>query len=1008
MKQLNVNKLATACAAALLTGGMLVHVSPAIAATAAGTQIKNLATVTYQDTNGNTYSAQSNEAIITVKQVYSAEVGTDTTKTAAPGQVVYIQHTLTNTGNGEDSYTVKAGNDTTISDQFDSSSIKVYLDSNGNGLADPGEQEVTASTPLTLAAGESVPLVIAVNIPNNVSANDTIGVKLDVTAASGQTVTDTSTSKGTDTLDGTNQTLITVTSNAVLNFTKSAVLDAAKNQITYTLSVTNTGNTAAADVKLYDALPTGTTYVSSSASGLLTSNGDTLPASTTLSESTLGVDLNKDGDAVDSLPGISATDSSLAPGATTSVTFKVAYDPANFNNDTNPGSAGDIIKNISYIKADTDGNPGTPDETVPSNPTQTPLPQLYGVNTDDTGGGASSGTDVVNDGNDDTDDTDNKQVVDIAPAGSTVLFKVDVQNTGTGPDTFELAVNKGTFPTGTVFTLWTPDGTVQLVDTNSQGGVDTGVINAGATSTIMVKAQLPAGVTGSNFQADLVATSASDPSTTPTSDSTPLVLGSVSAPGADLYDNVAKKGTTANEDDLAHSPEYGLNNGANLGTRPVYDATVGSTVTIPLYIDNNSGAADSFQLSLGSSFNGTTVGALPTGWSVLFYKGDGAGKPTGSPITSTALLPAGSNGNEYIAVVTIASDPAYALADYVADNDGDGVDEQLDANGDGDGDQPIFIRIQSANTGAADTMLDAIDVEDFSKLTLTPPGNNQIQPGGSVDYTNTLENTGNTSETVELTATNSLDPKDWGNVVKVPVDTTGDGKPDVMKTLAELAPGDEIIGVDLNGNPVVIEVTDSDNDNNPEVTIEPGEKLDLTATTFAPSSAAPGETDILTISATNVDPNGPSTSVEDTSNVILGQVRLTKKVAYDHNCDGTPSAADGSAVPYETSLTQKVAPGECAVWQIVAENQGDADALNVVVRDKIPAFSTYKTGSLSYCLATGCMPATVSDTADGDAGKFVDPNITFYVGLGADPANDKGGKLVPGEQSTVRFVTKVN
>jgi hypothetical protein len=64
MKPLQPTKLASACAAALLTGGLLLHVSPAMAATAAGTQIKNLATVTYQDESGNTYSAQSNEAII--------------------------------------------------------------------------------------------------------------------------------------------------------------------------------------------------------------------------------------------------------------------------------------------------------------------------------------------------------------------------------------------------------------------------------------------------------------------------------------------------------------------------------------------------------------------------------------------------------------------------------------------------------------------------------------------------------------------------------------------------------------------------------------------------------------------------------------------------------------------------------------------------------------------------------------------------------------------------------
>lgn len=997
MKKLHVNKLATACAAALLTGGMLVHISPVIAATAAGTQIKNLATVTYEDVNGNTYSAQSNEAVITVKQVYSAEVGTDTTKTAAAGQVVYIQHTLTNTGNGPDTYTVSAANDASVSDNLDSSSVKVYVDSNGNGLADAGEQEVSK---VTLEAGQSAPLVIAVTVPNNASTGQKLGVILNATAASGVPVSDISTSKGTDGKDATNQSMITVTTNAVVNYTKSAVLDAANHTITYTLTATNTGNQTAQDVKFYDALPAGTTFVSASASGLLTSNGDVLPAVGKVDEAT-GMDLNKNGTIETQLDGISATDASLAPGATVSVSFKVAYDPLTFNNDAIPGSAGDIVKNTGFLKADTDGNPNTPDDVVPSNPTQTVLPQQYGVDADDTGENTGNGADTVNDGKDDTDDADNVQTVDVAPAGTSVLFKVDITNKGTGPDTFELTLDKGNFPPGTVFTFWNADGTVQLVDTNSKGGVDTGMMDAGASTTIMVKAQLPTNASGSGFNADVFATSAKDPATTPTYDSTKLNLGAISAPGVDLYENDAtKKASPSNEDDLAKdaSGEYNINTGTKPGTRVSIAATVGSTVNIPFYIDNGSGSSDSFQLSAGSSWDGSAVGGLPTGWSVLFYKGDGAGKPTGSPLTSTALLPAMSSGNEYVAVVTVPKDPAYALADYVGNNDADAALERMDANGDGDGDQPVFIHITSSNSGASDVMLDAIDVTSLAQVTLTPPGSNQIQPGGSVDYNNTLENTGNTTETLELTSANSLGGQDWGNTVKV--DTNGDGAPD--KTLAELKVGDVIKGVDTEGQPVNIEVTDADNDGNPEVTLLPGEKFDLMPTTYAPSSAAPGETDILTIKATNVNANGPSASVEDTSIVILGQVRLDKKVAYDANCDGTPTGA------FEASLTAKVAPGECAVWEITAENQGDSDALNVIVRDKVPAYSAYNVSSLSYCLGDKCTPVTVSDAADTDAGQIVGSDISFYVGSGAVPASNKGGSLVPGEKATVRFVTKVN
>lgn len=49
---------------------MLVAQASAMAATPAGTDIRNRATLTYEDVNGNQYSAQSNESIVTVAEVY--------------------------------------------------------------------------------------------------------------------------------------------------------------------------------------------------------------------------------------------------------------------------------------------------------------------------------------------------------------------------------------------------------------------------------------------------------------------------------------------------------------------------------------------------------------------------------------------------------------------------------------------------------------------------------------------------------------------------------------------------------------------------------------------------------------------------------------------------------------------------------------------------------------------------------------------------------------------------
>lgn len=983
----NKRKLSQICAGALLAGGLVVSIAPAVAATAAGTLIKNLATVTYEDSAGNQYSAQSNEAVITVKQVYKAELSSDTPKTATAGQITYIQHTLTNNGNGTDTYNLTATNDGTITDNLDSTSVKVYRDLNGNGLVDAGEPEVTN---VTLAAGASAELVIAVAVPSSATTGQTLGVILTATTTNG-TVTDVSPSKGTDLADGTNQDLITVSGDAVLNYTKSAVLNAVTNQITYTLTITNTGNRAATNVNIYDAIPvdnTGTpmTLVSTSAQGLLAANGDTPPAAATLNETTLNIDLNNDGDKTDAaLAGISAIDASIAPNQTVSVNMVVQYDPATFNNNAIPGSAGDIVKNTAWLKGDLDGNPGTTEQPIPTNPTQTVLPQNYGVNTADTGEATG---DTINDGKDD-DAANNTQLVSQAPVGSAVQFLVDVTNNGSGTDTFELLIAKGNFPAGTTFTIWNEAGTVQITDTNNEGGVDTGPLAANATKTFMVKAQLPSTTSGNNggagFTATVTASSANDPSTTPASDTTNLKLGAITASGVDLTDSADGATPGVNVDDLGAAP-YTINDGTNPGTRATFSGTVGGEVEIPFYLDNDSGSPDSFKLYAGGS-DGSTLGTLPAGWTVEFYETDVSGNRTGSPITTTTSLPAGTTDKKYIAVVKISADPAQAAANYGT----------VDTNSDGDGDQLISIRVLSSATGASDIMMDAVDVAPLRQVALTPPGADQIQAGGSVDYTHTLDNTGNTQESFELTATNPGTTPGWNNTIMV--DTTGDGVPD--KAASQLLPADVIYGKDNNGAIVPVTWTDADNDKNPEVTLPPGVSMPITPIVFAPSDAAPGEINTLTVTATNLDaaPTAPDASVEDVSTVILGQVRLVKTVAYDAACDGT---ADGA---FAANLSTQVAPTECAIWKIVAENQGDVNALNVIIRDNVPTYTTYQAGSLKYALGTAAL-APLTDIVDTDTAEQVSGTVSFFVGTGATPTT--GGTLVPGQTATVQFSTKVD
>ncbi|MGQ7845575.1 hypothetical protein ACUNV4_13915 [Granulosicoccus sp. 3-233] len=1003
-RKFRLRPLAQACAASAVAGTMAACASSALAATAAGTEIKNLATVTYEDSAGNTYRAQSNEAIVTVAQVYFATVGTDIDTTGAPGQTVYLPYVLSNTGNGSDTFEVSAVDDISVADTIDADNITVYRDTNGNGQPDSGEPAITS---LTLAADEDASLVVAVRVPTTATDVDTLGVTLSATAQEGSgsavvgSVTDLTTGKGRDGTDGTNESLITITGDAVLVTTKTSSHDTANDQISYTITVSNNGNTAARDVILFDGLPAGTTYVSSSVSGLLTTNGDTLASSTAnfvesagldfngdgdvadSGETGLGIDLNTDGDTTDpTVAGVYAIDAELAPNATVSMTFTVSYDRDAFG-------GGYTIDNVGYVSADTNDS-GTSDTLVSSNTTSDVVSQDYAVTLADTGAGASAG---VNDGGDDDATVNDDQQVDSAASGGVVFFDLVVSNDGNGDDSFELAAAPGTFPTGTVFTFLDSTGSVQLTDTNGFGGVDSGVIAQSGSRSFRVRAQLPQGVSGDNggagYQATITASSSSDPSAPPASDPVFLSLLDIVAASSDLHS--ATGGTLGADEDPIGTPDY----------LPVSTVTAnaGETVTIPLYIDNVSGVSDAFQLSVGASWDGAALGALSEGWSVEFFASDGAGAPTGPAISSTPTLPGGSTDFEYFAVVTLPAEAALAAADHSSDNDVDASDETIDGNADGDGDYPLFFRIISASSGATDVLLEAIDVVPSRAVAFTPSASNQVEPGGTVDYQATLANNGNSEETLELTTSNSQ--PDFNNTVAI--DTDGDGVTDTV--LGNLVVGSTISVLQADGILLLIDVLDGDTDGNPELVLPPGAAIPLLTTVFAPSTAPSGQVDTMTLLATNTDATAgsPSTSVSFQSDVINGQIRLVKTVAVDTNCDGNPDS------PFEIVQSVEIEPNQCAIWRLVAENQGDVDARNVTIRDSVTAFTTFEAGGLmKYCLSNGCTPAAVTDADNDDAGGKSGSSLVFYAGTGSNPAGGQGGTLVPGEKATAQFVVRVD
>ena len=967
-------KLLPATAVLMATGVTL----SAYGATIAGTEIRNLATVSYEDSAGNSFTAQSNEAIVTVAQVYSASINsTDTSVAASPGQPVDISYTLENTGNGPDTYDLSAIDGIVGGDDIDADSIVIFADLNNNGQADAGEPAITD---LTLTAGEIASIVVRAEVPSDALAGEELGVTLTAQAQEGTgsavaaSVSDLTANQGPDGLDGTVESLITVTGDAVVVATKNSVHNSAAAQIDYTITIQNNGNADALNVVLQDAIPANTNFVAGSAvaSGLITSNSDILPALGVgvLDETADGIDYNNDGDTLDTLDGLTATDAVLPANATVTVSYTVSYDPALV-------SGGTVISNIAYITADVDGD-GVADAPISTNQVNDTIGNIALVTITDTA--ENTGGDSINDGQDD-DAANDVQLVDQASAGERVIFRNLVANNGNADDILELSISNTSFPAGTVFTFSNEDDTVQLGDSNGAFGVDAGLIPVGSSETITVIAQLPASINGpGNYDAVVTVTSANDTSIT---DTVTVRLGNIVESTIDIHN--ASGGVLGTDENPIGTPDY--------SAVSTIAADVNTSVNIPLFIDNDGNAGNAFQLAAGGVFDSATsaVNNLPSGWNVEFFLSDSNGNPTGAPVTATPVIAGQSTDFEIIAVVSIP-DQTLAVGNYSVDNDADGVVETVDGNNDGDGDYLLFFQVTSNSTGASDVTTAAVDVNPVIAASLSPNGSAQIAPGGTELYQNTLANNGNDAATYEIDSSNSQ--ASWSSTLSV--DTNGDGAADTE--LANITAG-TIQVQQPNGSVVAVEVAISAS-GQPIFTLDAGELLPIDATVFAPANAVDSEVDVLTINATNVD-TGDVVTAQNQTQVVSGQVNIIKTVAIDNNCDGAPDTAF-------VSNPGTVEPGQCLVWQIVAQNQGAANAFNVQVRDAAPAFTTYVPGSMSYCQSQNCVLVPVTDTVGDDEGEETAGDVVFYVGTGATPASGLGGELIAGEFATVQFSVQVD
>lgn len=246
----------------------------------AGTLIENTATATYQTGTG-TGSVTSNKVTVKVDELLDVAVSTLSTAPAtASNEPAVLIYSVTNSGNGPEAFNLAA--DPKISgNAFDGTVKSVVLDSNANGIYDPGVDTVLTAGALAtpvLAPDKSIKVFVLVTLPTGAADAQTSQVRLTATAQTGTGTPGTSFAGkgegGGDAVVGlttasANSLAALIASLANITLTKSAtILDpfgTAKPVpgavVTYSLAAKVSGSGAVDGLHVVDTIPDGTTYV---------------------------------------------------------------------------------------------------------------------------------------------------------------------------------------------------------------------------------------------------------------------------------------------------------------------------------------------------------------------------------------------------------------------------------------------------------------------------------------------------------------------------------------------------------------------------------------------------------------------------------------------------------------------------------------------------------------------------------------------------------------------------
>lgn len=268
------------CFALCATLGV-VTANPAFAAgTLAGTDIENTASATY-DTPSGPVTIQSNTVTIKVDElldvtVASTDPGDVTTSPGATGNV--LTYRVTNTGNGSEAFTLTP-NVANGGDDFDPTLTQIVLDTNNNGVYDPGVDTVyvAGTNDPVIAPDQSVRVFVITTTPATVVDGNRANVSLTAVATTGSGAPGTTFAGagqgggnavvGATGADGVDSGFLAVQAALVALVKSATIADPFGGNrpvpgaiITYSIAANVTGSGSLNNLVISDPIPVGTAY----------------------------------------------------------------------------------------------------------------------------------------------------------------------------------------------------------------------------------------------------------------------------------------------------------------------------------------------------------------------------------------------------------------------------------------------------------------------------------------------------------------------------------------------------------------------------------------------------------------------------------------------------------------------------------------------------------------------------------------------------------------------------